>query len=101
MLRLTYLGVTNAFALLRLLPRSDHDKDIEILTLRHQIAVLHRQLDGHRIQLQPADRALLAALLHTLPRPTLRDLRLLVRAETVLRWRHNLIALRGANGRFR
>jgi hypothetical protein len=33
-LRLTYLGVTNAFALLRLLPRSDRDKDIEILTLR-------------------------------------------------------------------
>jgi len=69
---MTYLGVTNAFALLRLLPRSDRDKDIETLTLRHQIAVLHRQLDGQRIQFQPADRALLAALLHALPRPTLR-----------------------------
>jgi len=92
LLRLTYLGVTNAFALLRLLPRSDRDKDIEILTLRHQIAVLHRQLDGQRIQFQPADRALLAALLHTLPRPTLRGLRLLVRPETVLRWHRTLIA---------
>ncbi|MBL7501068.1 transposase [Frankia sp. CNm7] len=92
LLRLTYLGVTNAFALLRLLPRGDRDKDIEILTLRHQIAVLHRQLDGHRIQFQPADRALLAALLHPLPKPTLHSLRLLVRPETVLRWHRTLIA---------
>nr|WP_322756340.1 hypothetical protein [Frankia sp. Cas3] len=68
LVRLTYLGVTNAFVLLRLLPRSDCDKDVEILTLRHQLAVLQRQLDGQRIQFQPADRALLAALLHPLPR---------------------------------
>jgi putative transposase len=44
LLRLAYLGVSNAFALLRLLPMSDRDKDVEILALRHQIAVLHRQL---------------------------------------------------------
>jgi hypothetical protein len=31
LLRLTYLGITNAFALLRLLPGGDRDKDIEIL----------------------------------------------------------------------
>jgi hypothetical protein len=43
LLRLAYLGVTNAFALLRLLPRSDRDKDAEILALRHQLAVLQRQ----------------------------------------------------------
>jgi len=36
LLRLAYLGVTNAFALLRLLPMSDHDRDVEILALRHQ-----------------------------------------------------------------
>jgi hypothetical protein len=42
LLRLAYLGVTNAFALLRLLPRGDHDKDIEILSLRHQLAMLQR-----------------------------------------------------------
>ncbi|MDT3446364.1 hypothetical protein [Pseudofrankia sp. BMG5.37] len=91
LLRLTYLGVTNAFALLRLLPYGDRDKDIEILTLRHQIAVLQRQLDGQRIRFQPADRALLAALLRPLPRPTLHGLRLLVRPETVLRWHRDLI----------
>jgi hypothetical protein len=35
LLQLAYLGVTNVFALLRLLPSSDRDKDIEILALRH------------------------------------------------------------------
>lgn len=33
------MGVTNAFALLRLLPMSDREKDVEILALRHQITV--------------------------------------------------------------
>jgi transposase len=41
--RLAYLGVTNTLTLLRLLPMSDRDKDAEILTLRHQIAVLEQQ----------------------------------------------------------
>src|SRR5262249_50295330 len=45
-LRLAYLGITNTFALLRLLPRSDQDKDSEILALRHQLTVLQRHLDG-------------------------------------------------------
>jgi hypothetical protein len=44
LLRLTYLGVTNALALLRLLATSDQDKDAELLVLRHQISVLQRQL---------------------------------------------------------
>src|SRR3954465_8847692 len=56
LLRLAYLGITNAFALLRLLPGSDRDKDAEILALRHQLAVLHRQLDGPRVRFEPADR---------------------------------------------
>jgi putative transposase len=34
LLRLAYLAVTNAFALLRLLPMSDRDKEVEILALR-------------------------------------------------------------------
>jgi putative transposase len=69
LLRLAYLGVTNVFALLRLLPRSDRDKDTEILVLRHQLAVLQRHLGDQRVRFQPVDRALLAALLHPLPRP--------------------------------
>jgi hypothetical protein len=54
LLRLAYPGITNAFALLRRLPGSDRDKDVEILALRHQLAVLQRQLDGQRIRFQPA-----------------------------------------------
>jgi hypothetical protein len=67
LLRLAYLGVTNAFALLRLLPISDRDKNIEILALRHQITVLERQLGNERVRFTPSDRAFLAALLHRLP----------------------------------
>jgi hypothetical protein len=46
LLRLAYLGVTNAFAMLRLLPMSNREKDVEILALRHQIGVLEGQLNG-------------------------------------------------------
>jgi transposase InsO family protein len=86
LLRLAYLGVTNAFALLRLLPGSDRDKDAEILALRHQLAVLQRQLGEQRVRFDPAHRAWLAALLHPLPIPILHRLRLLVRPDTILRW---------------
>jgi putative transposase len=44
LLRLALLGVTNAFAVLRLLPMSDWDKGVEILALRHQITVLEPHL---------------------------------------------------------
>ena len=92
LLRLAYLGVTNALAMLRLLPTSHHDKNIEILALRHEIMVLQRQLGTHRPRFEPADRAFLAALLHQLPRHILRRLRLLVRPDTVLRWHRAALA---------
>jgi putative transposase len=56
--RLAYLGVTNVFAMLRLLPMSDRAKEVEILALRHQVMVLERQLSGQKIRFIPADRAL-------------------------------------------
>jgi putative transposase len=96
LLRLAYLGVTNAFAMLRLLPMGDPGKDVEILALRHQIMVLQRQLGSERVRFDPADRAFLAALLHRLPRDVLRQVRLLVRPETVIRWHRALIAHRHA-----
>jgi putative transposase len=92
LLRLAYLAVTNVFALLRLLPVSDRDKDVEILALRHQIMVLERQLGKARPRFSLADRAFLAALLHQLPRDVLGRFRLLVRPETVLRWHRDLLA---------
>jgi putative transposase len=98
LLRLTYLGVTDVFALLRLLPLIDRDKDVEILALRHQIMVLERQLGKTRPRFSPADGAFLAALLHRLPRHTFGRFRLLVRPETVLRWHRDLLARRHAAG---
>ncbi|GAB3006742.1 hypothetical protein [Saccharothrix stipae] len=97
-LRLAYLGVTNVFALLRLLPMSDRNKDVEIMALRHQIMVLERQLGDARPRFSFADRAFLAALLHRLPVQALRRLRLLVRPETVLRWHRDLLARRRPMG---
>ena len=96
LLRLAYLAVTNVFALLRLLPVSDRDKEVEILALRHQIMVLERQLGKARPRFSLADRAFLAALLHRLPRDVLGRFRLLVRPETVLRWHRDLLARRHA-----
>lgn len=50
LLRLGYVGVTNVFALLRLLPMSSRGKDAEILVLRHQLSVLRRQLGPDRVR---------------------------------------------------
>ncbi|MDQ1040170.1 hypothetical protein QFZ75_006586 [Streptomyces sp. V3I8] len=69
-------------------------KDTETLTLRHQIGVLERQLDGRRVRFAPGDRAFLAALLRRLPTEVLRGLRLLVRPDTVMRWHRDLLARR-------
>lgn len=97
LLRLTYLTVTKVFAILRLLPASDRDKNIEILALRHQITVRQRQLGPERAKFAPADRALLAALLRPLPHEALRRLLLLVPPDTILRWHRDLLTQRRAN----
>jgi hypothetical protein len=84
LLRLTYLAVTNTFALLRLLLMTHHAKEIEILALRHQLLVLQRQV-GKPV-FTGADRAVLAGMLHHLSTDRLRQLLLLVRPDTILRW---------------
>ncbi|WP_251982631.1 hypothetical protein [Streptomyces violaceusniger] len=94
LLRLLYLTLTSMFTLIRLLPRSDHDKDAEILALRHQLTVLQRQT--HKPKLTWPDRALLAALLHSLPRVRLRQLHLIVSPDTVLHWHRELLRRRHA-----
>jgi transposase len=90
LVRFAYLAVTHAFVALRLLRMTDHEKDVEILALRHQLTVLHRQLGDQRPRLRP----LLAALLAPLARATLRRLRLLVSPATVLRWHRDLVRRR-------
>src|SRR5215470_7169984 len=74
----------------------DRDKDAEILALRHQIAVLERQLGGRKMRFTLPDRVLLAALLHWFRPQALRRMRLLVRPDTVLRWHCDLIRKRHA-----
>lgn len=93
--RLPYLAVSSVFAFIRLLPLGDVDKDIEILTLRHQLAALQRQID--RPSVTAADRAFLAALLHRLPRARQRQLHLIVSPDTILRWHRNLMRRRHAD----
>ena len=75
---------------LALVARSDAAKDVEILVLRHEVAVLRRT--NSRPTLTWLDRALLSALSRLLPIP-LRQLRL-VTPRTLLRWHAQLVARR-------
>jgi hypothetical protein len=55
LLRLAYLTVMNTFAVLRLFPMSDREKDTEILAMRHQLGVLERQLGDGKVRFTPAE----------------------------------------------
>jgi hypothetical protein len=81
-LRLVYLIFIRLLGTLALLLRSDVSKEAEILVLRHQPAVLRRQVA--RPRLSWADRALISALGWLLPKP--RRVGLLVTPGTLLRW---------------
>jgi putative transposase len=86
--KLAYLALCRSIQLLVLHARGDAAKDLELLVLRHQLAVLRRQTP--RPRLEPADRALLAAVSRVLPRA--RWSCLFVQPETLLRWHRRLIA---------
>jgi putative transposase len=86
-LRLFYLFMIRVFGWLMLLGRSQCSKDAEIMVLRHEVAVLRRQVA--RPKLDWADRAILAALARWMP-AVLRTHRL-VTPGTVLAWRRRLI----------
>src|SRR5712691_7321135 len=89
-MRLLYLIFARIAAWLVLLGRSPASKDVELLVLRHEVAMLRRTQPSPRMDW--ADRAVLAALIRHLPR-SLRAHRL-VTPGTVLRWHRRLVARR-------
>ncbi|MFF3669936.1 integrase core domain-containing protein [Microtetraspora malaysiensis] len=82
-----YLILGHVFQLLVLLGRGDRANAIEIVVLRHQVAVLRRQVN--RLDLQPGDRVMLAALSRLLPRSSWNVF--FVTPATLLRWHRALV----------
>jgi len=67
--------------------RSEARLRAEVLALRHQLAVLERQVG--RPRWQPSDRLVLAAISRLLPRSGWRSH--IPRSETLLRWHRDLV----------
>ena len=90
-LSFVYWSLRRLLELVVLRFRSEREKEIEIVLLRHQLRVLERQVA--RPQLTQADRAVVAAFSRVLPRPGWKR-SLFVAPETVLRWHRQLVARR-------
>jgi transposase InsO family protein len=86
---LVFLLVRHVLRLVGLGPKPD-DKDVEIAVLRHQLAVLNRQVARPRYA--PTDRLILATLARFLPRD--RWSAFLVTPGTLLRWHRELVSRR-------
>lgn len=87
---LLYILTRRLLSLVALAFRSDRSTDLEIVVLRHELAILRRQVI--RPELSDADRIFLAAASPLLPRR--RWASFVVRPETLLRWHRRLVARR-------
>jgi len=85
-----YLALCRLVQLVVLLCGSERSKELEILVLRQELAILRRQ--PRRARLRPVDRAILAALAGALPRSAWTSLS--VRPATLLRWHRQLVRRR-------
>jgi putative transposase len=85
-----YLAVQHLLGMVVLSFHSERSNEIELLALRHVVAVLRRQVG--RPVYQPADRALLAALSRLLPRSRWGTFG--VTPGTLLAWHRRLVARR-------
>jgi len=88
---LLYWSLRRLLELVVLRRRSEREKEVEILMLRHQLQVLQRQVA--RPQLTQGDRALLAAFSRVLPRQAWKRSSFVTPA-TLLRWHRELVARR-------
>jgi len=95
-LKLMFLVVTRAVAVLGLSRREAWWKDAEILMLRHQLAVALRERPRAHSRLTWPDRAWLALLAGTLPAGGLAAMRLIVTPGTILRWHRDIVRRRWA-----
>jgi len=86
-LRLSYLIFRQVLGLILLLGRSSSTKDVELLVLRHEVAVLRRT--NPRPRMDWADRAIFAGLSRRLPRRL--HCHRLVTPNTILRWHRRLV----------
>jgi putative transposase len=89
-LSFVYWSLRRLLELMVLRRRSEREKEVEILLLRHQLRVLERRVA--RPALTPADRVLLAAFSRVLPRRAWETF--LWTPATLLRWHRELVARR-------